>query len=1218
LKKHRALFLTATIIAVFTAFLVWAGATPQRVSGESKKKGNSSKVSTAAKRGAKTTGRNTEVENYDIRRDESEEGRAGLDSYRQATGAKQALAARVLRERMRQAREKLDASGAHVKVDFNAFGTAPEIVGVGDSCAECALAAASGAGNEATVRAFLKRNAALYGLDARQVAALKKVADYTNPAGNISWVEFEQELNGIPVFQGYLRAALNADARLARTTGNLAAGLNEATLNADARISPADATCAAAKTLNYKLDPASLRVSTVERGGQATTFSSGAFTRDIKPELRYFPLEPGVATLAYSLTLWERVNAYHILVGANDGRLLWRKNITSAQNQPVAYSVYDNDSPAPLSPSNALPGTNTQAPFVSRTTFNLVSELPAFDNLGWITDGAGPTPTPATTTGNNVDAGLDRDGADGIDSAGRPVSAARSFVYTYDPAVDNPVPPAGSPMSEYQKGAVINLFFWSNRYHDRLYELGFTEAARNFQQDNFGRVGASGDPVLAHAQDVPGTNNANFATPPDGSPGIMQMYIWPNSNPDRDGDLDQDIVLHELTHGTSNRLHANSFGLDATMSAGMGEGWSDFYARALLSSADEDVNGIYTISGYATYLANGSYTDNYYYGIRRFPYAVRTNVGANGKPHNPLTLADVDGAQIDLNDGAYPRGTFGSSVAFSAHNIGEIWCMVLLEVRARLITRLGYTVGNQRMLQLTTDAMKLDPANPTYLQGRDALIAADQMSYGGADVADIWAGFAARGMGKSAIVASSSSQTVTEAFDVPDTVPPSINCPANIVTAALPGQTSANVNFNVTASDNSGSVNVTSTPASGSSFPLGTTTVTSTAVDPSNNNASCTFTVTVVEAATVNRALIISEYRLRGAAGALDEFVELYNNSDAPLTVATMDQTAGGWAIVAADGIVRAVIPAGTVIRARAHYLVANNNGGNAGGYNLSNYGGTTNAAAPDLVYTLDIPDDSGVALFSTSTPANFTTDFRLDAAGSNSLAPTSIYREGAGVVALGVSLAEHSFVRRLASGVPRDTGDNASDFQYVDTNASSTVAGRVLGAPAPENASSPIQRNAVVKAQLVDPQCPASGTPTSACGRVRTAEGANPQNAAFGTLLIRRRFKNTTDHGVRQLRFRVVDITTQGSQQSGDADLRLLSSSDLDATDTNGNPVFIEGLTLLENLPAQSGGGGFNSAVRVRLGTQIAPGNSINVQFRLGVMTNGNFRFLVNVEALP
>ena len=68
-------------------------------------------------------------------------------------------------------------------------------------------------------------------------------------------------------------------------------------------------------------------------------------------------------------------------------------------------------------------------------------------------------------------------------------------------------------------GAVTNLFFWSNRYHDRLYQLGFNEAAGNFQQDNFGRGGLGNDFVRAEAQDFSGTNNANFATPPDGIPG---------------------------------------------------------------------------------------------------------------------------------------------------------------------------------------------------------------------------------------------------------------------------------------------------------------------------------------------------------------------------------------------------------------------------------------------------------------------------------------------------------------------------------------------------------------------------------------------------------------------------------------------------------------------------------------------------------------------------
>ena len=92
----------------------------------------------------------------------------------------------------------------------------------------------------------------------------------------------------------------------------------------------------------------------------------------------------------------------------------------------------------------------------------------------------------------------------------------------------------------------------------------------------------------------------------------------------------------------------------------MGEGWSDFYARALLSSAAEDVNGIYSTGGWVTYQIAAGFVDNYYYGIRRFPYAVKTTVGANGKPHNPLTFADIDPMQINLSDGAFPPAFVGT------------------------------------------------------------------------------------------------------------------------------------------------------------------------------------------------------------------------------------------------------------------------------------------------------------------------------------------------------------------------------------------------------------------------------------------------------------------------------------------------------------------------------------------------------------------------------
>ena len=225
--------------------------------------------------------------------------------------------------------------------------------------------------------------------------------------------------------------------------------------------------------------------------------------------------------------------------------------------------------------------------------------------------------------------------------------------------------------------------------------------------------------------------------------------------------------MHELTHGLSNRLHANGAGLTTTMARAMGEGWSDFYARALLSSAGEPVNGIYSTGGWVTNLLSVGFTDNYYYGIRRFPYAIMSVTGANGRPHNPLTFADIDSTQINITDGAFVKSPVIGVTAFEVHNAGEVWAMALFEVRARFITRLGWAAGNQRMLQLTTDAMKLDGANPTFLSGRDSLIAAAQAGGTAADVADIWAGFAVRGMGFSAAITDVVNGRVVEAFDLP-------------------------------------------------------------------------------------------------------------------------------------------------------------------------------------------------------------------------------------------------------------------------------------------------------------------------------------------------------------------------------------------------------------------------------------------------------------------
>lgn len=349
-----------------------------------------------------------------------------------------------------------------------------------------------------------------------------------------------------------------------------------------------------------------------------------------------------------------------------------------------------------------------------------------------------------------------------------------------------------------------------------------------------------------------------------------------------------------------------------------------------------------------------------------------------------------------------------------------------------------------------------------------------------------------------------------------------------------------------------------------------------------------------------NGAVLISEFRLRGPApeGARDEFVELYNASDAPADIS-------GYALAFSDGTA-VTVPADTLLPARGHYLIAN-----ADGYSLGA------SAAPDQTYAeRDVPDDASLALFNAVNQMS-------DAAGF--AGNTSPYREGGGlpVAAAGVQ-AEHSYVRKQATGAPQDTGDNAADFIFVSMDGG-TYGGvqSLLGAPGPENAASPILHNGTIKASLVDPACAGFGAAASACARHRDGTQDDANNSRFGTLSIRRKFTNQTGRPVSRLRFRIVDVTA-GSAPSGTADLRARSSITYVATctdlcpDTNEATTTIIGLAL--EAPSGASNGGLNSTLahgEINLDNQLQPLQSTNVHFLPGVQQNGGFRFFVNVEAV-
>ena len=73
------------------------------------------------------------------------------------------------------------------------------------------------------------------------------------------------------------------------------------------------------------------------------------------------------------------------------------------------------------------------------------------------------------------------------------------------------------------------------------------------------------------------------------------------------------------------------------------------------------------------------------------------------------------------------------------------------------------------MLQYVIGGLKLTPANPTFLQARDAILSAAG-ALQPADVPLIWKGFAKRGMGKDAVAPAATSTSLTgvvESFGVP-------------------------------------------------------------------------------------------------------------------------------------------------------------------------------------------------------------------------------------------------------------------------------------------------------------------------------------------------------------------------------------------------------------------------------------------------------------------
>jgi hypothetical protein len=646
----------------------------------------------------------------------------------------------VLTSRMPPASEfSLPTSGFRLERD-SCFGT-PRFVGKQSGFLSPPV---PGASPETVLQAFLKANGKTFTLhesdvlDPENAAKTRDVVTQHNGMRSVTW---QQQHEGLDIFGAHLALNLTKDNRIINVQSR---ALHVPSLRfSDVMSVSADEAVAIVESGRWRVDSgesgADMPLPTVH------TLHS--------PSPVWYPLDMITVVKAWDVWIEQKEakgtkETHRLIVRADTGEVVEDINLTWSL-EDASYRVYTDDSPLPMTPGPDAP-THYVPVEVARELVTLSALSTNASPLGWVPDGSN------ALNGNNAIVYADRDDNSARDDLVLTGTPYRTFDYACD-LEDAP--------EAYQEQSQVQAFYWANLFHDRMYEFGFDEAAGNFQHDNLGRGGQAWDPLVIEVQNggdlgFDSANTAWYSGWGDGSLGKVSISIWSRAHPFRCGALDSQLLLHEITHSMTTRMVGDGFGLSTTQSRGLGEGWSDFIPLALLSKASDAPDGCYPFASYAA-----TYDDtpsHFYYGVRRFPYSTDTN-------HAPQTLADIDPNQKQFPPSVPSNPNFGlsTSAADQIHNIGEVWCLMLWECRANLIARHGYA-GNDIMMGLVVDALKLTPENPSFEEARDAVLQADLVSHGGANQVDLWRGFAKRGLGYGAVVPGSvATAGIEESFALP-------------------------------------------------------------------------------------------------------------------------------------------------------------------------------------------------------------------------------------------------------------------------------------------------------------------------------------------------------------------------------------------------------------------------------------------------------------------
>ncbi len=758
--------------------------------------------------------------------------------------------------------------------------------------------------SEQAARRHLETHAAEYGLDETALATASVVQVHDLGRGPIV-VVFRQRPMGVEVFRSDMKVMMDRGHDLVAIGGALHSAAVPQPKGANFRRSERDAIAAAFKDLHGMDLPSSLFVAAPSTGHgyalydlpQSASADALRFTAPARVKRVFYPLGDALvpahfvelATQSRSIT-----TAYAFVIAANDGRLLYRENLT--HRDAFHYRVWADDDGHPNDgPASDYTPHPTGVPDQSFPDY-AAPKLVSMDGFNakhdpWLAADA------TETKGNNVDAYTDDDAPDGFST--NDLRAAITAPGFFDHSIDFAVAPEAN--DEQKMGAVTQLFYTTNWLANWWYDSGFDEAAGNAQQDNYGRGGADGDPLHAEAQDgAPNQrDNSNMSVQYDGASPRMQMFVWsgktqvslsvqsqdpsanglfqstgatygpenyavtadvvlvddgtgsvtdacediqndltgkialldrgtctfkskviraqakgaigviladnkPNEPPpllqdndpqmevqiparsisqadgetlkavlahdtvaatlsrnkglDRDGTLDNTIVAHEWGH----YIHLRQVACGSAQCGAQSEGWGDFFALHLVVKEGDDLSKTYAMAQYAT---RGISDDAGYFGIRRYPYST-------DKTKSPLTFKHItSGAALPAGVPSAPTGGDNAEV----HNAGEIWASMLFDAYAGLIARTqlpnapyGFEEARRRMGDYVEGGLKLAPKNPTYLEQRDAILAAAAATDPD-DAEAIAQGFAARGAGTCAVSPARDSDTFTgvvESFEV--------------------------------------------------------------------------------------------------------------------------------------------------------------------------------------------------------------------------------------------------------------------------------------------------------------------------------------------------------------------------------------------------------------------------------------------------------------------